>query len=215
MTLEEWEAFVARSPALARRFARLHPKRVPKPPPPRARVFDPTPPRALKRWTLDEERTLRSRWGEVSLNIIARELGRSPDAIRARAEALDLGPPTRGMSLRYFAKWSGFSETKILNAAAAAGIRIPYAKAGRLRRRKGTHYRPQRSTRYDIGPELGEELLTELLKPGFVDRSRAWGEGGRAAACRDCGTTSRPHKAHDRCRRCYQRARQAARSSAE
>lgn len=204
MDLEEWEAFRLRSPALARRFARLHPDRVPKPPPPRKRIVDRRPARAARRWSKEDDRILRALWGDWTLSRLAAELDRSPRAITSRAEFLELGPASsRGMSMRQFEKFSGFSKTRILNAARALRIKIPRAKSGRLRRTGGRKWVRQKSKLYSIDDELAIRLIDEMMKPGFIGRSKRWGEQGRPPACVTCGETRRKHKAKGQCSRCY------------
>ena len=51
-----------------------------------------TPPKAKKRWTKAEENYLEEHWGNTSLKTIAKNLGRSENAVIVRINRLGLGP---------------------------------------------------------------------------------------------------------------------------
>lgn len=174
------------------------------PPGPRASTAALRPARA---GTEEEDRVLTNQWG-TTLPRIAKLLDRSPDALRARAEKLGLGPPRRALeaiTLRQFAAMSGFSTTKIRHTAAALGIVLRYAPAGRLRRRAGRPGKPAKTKVYAVTPAQTERILALMLEGGFVGRSRSW-EGREPPACFVCGGTDRPHKAKGACSRCYSTA---------
>lgn len=197
MTWAEWLDYRERFPSLAARFAREHPRQVPTPPAPR---HDARWDRALRHWTDDEDRILVVNWGATLLRL-AKLLNRSPDAIRARAEELALGSPARArdaITLRRFAELSGFSVTKIRNAAAELGMRLAHAPAGRIRDR-GRGY----AKTIAITPNQAERLLQRMLAGGFIGRTKDWGKNGHPAACVACQRTDRPHKARGKCSRCY------------
>lgn len=48
-------------------------------------------PRSNKTWTAEEKEYLMSRWGSVSITAIARTLGRSPNAVKIKAQRFGLG----------------------------------------------------------------------------------------------------------------------------
>lgn len=200
MTWDEWKSFQLRSPALAKRFAKRHPRQIPDPPPAR---YDTRPARARHAWTPDEDRILRQHWGQT-LPGLARRLERSPRAIRDRAAKLGLGPPLEGcgVSVLRLAALSGFSVTKIRNAAAELGIELRRAPAGRIRDRGRV-----RARTFAVAPRQADRILAYMLETPVIGRSRAWATGSRPPACVDCGETSRPHKARGRCSRCYLRRR--------
>lgn len=195
-----------RYPALARRYEKKHPP--PPEPAPKRRVYDSKPRRSLLAWEAEEERILRGWWGIRSVKWLGRKLGRSPRAITARARKLGLGSPRSavdGMSLRGFAKHSGFSEGKILNAAEHLGIHLRKSPAARLRKRSGKAHPILTAHVYSIDPDQRAALLEYLLEaPTFIGRSREWGTGKKPRSCLRCHGTERPHKARGLCGRCYQ-----------
>jgi len=201
MSWDEWVAFQERFPALSRRFAKQPPRQAPAPPAPAPPRYDTRPARARRAWTEEEDRILANHWG-TTLPRIAKLLDRSPDALRARAEKLGLGPPRHGLeaiTLRRFAAMSGFSTTKIRHAAGALGIKLRHAPAGRPRRRRA------KSKVYAVTPGQTERILALMLEGGFIGRSRSW-DGREPPACVVCGGTDRPHKAKGACSRCYSTA---------
>lgn len=211
MTWGEWLEFQEKSPALAARFAKLHPRQVPTPPaPPPPRYDRDRHTRAGRRWSDEDDAALRTHWGMV-LPRLSKILGRSVKAIRTRAEELELGPPAlalEAVTLRQLSEMSGFSTTKIRHAAAELGIELKRAPSTRIEQRGRA-----RAKTFAVTPGQADRIVKRMLAGGFIGRSREWGKDGHPAACVTCARTDRPHKAKGRCSRCYSTSRtRAARS---
>lgn len=200
MTWSEWEAFREKYPALAARFAKHHPRQVPKPPNP---PVPPKYPRNGEKWTRAEDKYLQLYWGSYTIIKITKELGRPPRGIQERVSKLGLGPatsPDAGASLTQFARRSGFSKRTILNAARSLGIR--------LRRRKRTYATSATAhiRTYCITPEQQDLILgLLLLQDGRLVVTKGWNHPDHADRCLGCKRNDVPYFGRDRCRRCYAR----------
>ncbi len=196
------EEMARRYPALWRRHLKRR-KKQPEPPKPAKRV------RRFRRqgfhWTKEEDRLLRDGWGKMSLKQLSDLLERSARGISHRAKELELGPASKhggAMSLREFARYSGFSRTKIRNAAKVLRIRFRRAKASYPYRRTTTGRVHQKSRTHSINEDEQMRLIEYLLEhDAFIFAKR------RPRPTVSCGGCSkrRPHYAKGLCKTCYSR----------
>ncbi|HHH30979.1 MAG TPA: hypothetical protein ENK57_21905 [Polyangiaceae bacterium] len=161
-------------------------------------------------WTLEDQRVLIEHWPKKSIRELAAILGRTEEAVRRRVRTIE----SSHLNVRAYARKVGFSRVAVMNAIRELGFvvrprRVTYERRGRRQARKWgalTPYQQEKLTAY--------LLADRPLRPPPTE----WGKAGRPPACVDCETTTRPHYAHDRCRRCYENRRNrqaAARSSDE
>lgn len=132
-------------------------------------VAEGKPKRHKRWWTTEEDTYLRSNWGRRSPVLIARDLGRTRRAVSARAQALKLtANDDEDRSLTAFAKYSGFSRTKVKNAAAAIGLKLRRGLRTRVykhRRNKASRIPESvKSQRWYVPSEHEDELLAYLLE---------------------------------------------------
>jgi hypothetical protein len=157
-------------------------------------------------WTRAELDRLHFFWGQHSLAEIAEKLQRTPFGVEKKARDIGLGVPRQGlMTLREFAKHSGFSTTKVKSAMRILGIRAM---------RRFTIYGggPRRSRTYALTEDERERLLAHMLENPHAYRNLrgngkteggVWGVGKKPHACLMCETYDRPHCAKGMCKACY------------
>jgi len=161
-------------------------------------------------WSDKDVETLRKLWGSASLVYIAKVLARSQRAVSRKSIDLRLGPSSStggAMSLRQFAKYSGFSRGKILNAAEALKIHISKARVSYPHKREGGTYVHQKSRTCAISEYEPYLLVAFLLKNDktiFLNRKRR-----PMIQCPGC-SKNKPHEAKGLCSSCYSRERKRA-----
>lgn len=162
-------------------------------------------------WTVEDTRQLEFLWGDISIERIAKRLGRTVVGVRVRAIRLHLGPMGRGTKgLTTLYQESGYARSAIMGAAKILGIQI--------RRRRAAHGRGNPNLRsYAITEDQEMEILAWLrarpdgarveVRQQGRPRLPPWGAGTRPEACVDCGEKEKPCRGFGRCERCYSRER--------
>ena len=167
------------------------------------------PPKHRRPWSDLDDDLLGFLWGAFKLPIIAKRLGRTEWAIATRAKSLGLGPFSRGrgVSLREFERYSGFSTTKIKSAVKSLNMKLK-----RIVVSDPVHGGKHRT--FVIDEEQQDILLKCMMEnevlyqnqPGTKRTTRGvWGIGKKPKRCRDCKKASNPHFAKGRCKLCYVR----------
>lgn len=165
--------------------------------------------RAGCHWTPDEDRRLAAVWSERALVGIARVMGRTMRAVSVRAFKLRLGSINASTTtMKAFTASTGYSRSRVQNAATRLGIVFERAKRQDPRQRGKT-------IEWAITDEQSDRILEFLstLQDGrrlYSNRALrsergVWGVGIKPVACVGCGTTTKPHRAKGRCARCYHR----------
>lgn len=163
---------------------------------------------ANRHWTEEEVEHLRWHWTYRSIKKLSSDLDRTPIAITQKARELKLGPPSkRGMSLRAFARYTGFSYNKVLQAAKKFEIRMGKAYSGDAGRGN-----VGKTNQYALDIDTQEQLLEVMLEHERIysdskENKRTtrgkWGVGKKPNACVDCGSSKKPHYAKGKCASCY------------
>lgn len=171
------------------------------------------------RWTEHEDRVLQFHWGSKTLPVLSTMLHRSRWAVHSRARTLKLGAASRGTwSLRRVARYSGFSENKVVQALSKLGIHGGWAINGAPQR----HGRARHKQRA-LNDEHVDLIVQFMLDTPYIytdapgkqrTTSGVWGVGKKPAACVVCGRSDRPHEARGHCTTCYQRLFRKASTSA-
>lgn len=158
-------------------------------------------------WTEQDDWVLRGWWGVVGADSVAKKVGRTQRAVVARAQKLGLGPARGGsMTLAAFAKWSGYSRSRIRTAAKRLGLRLQRVP------RSDPRYGQVKHRWHAFSAEDIERIVEYLgtLQDGrrlHKAEAGAWGGparggGSKPEACVDCGRNDVPYCCHGRCKSC-------------
>jgi len=165
-------------------------------------------------WTDREDSQLAFLWGEFSLRVIARRLGRTPGAVTMHARLLKLGSPSQGtVSMNALSRISGYALSRLRQAAEDLGLCLHRVVSSDPRQSQRTH-------KYAITIEQQEAILAYLArvpdaqrlfsKTGKRTRRGVWGIGEKPPGCSICTRTDIPHYAKGMCKICYLRPRKRA-----
>lgn len=166
--------------------------------------------RHARHWTEKEDKKLTALWGSADLKRLAEVFGRTPVAITGRVSRLGLGSPSRDTrSMNALSKETGYHVSQLFAAVERLGIKLERVRRMRIQQRRFTVV-------YAVTEEQEEAILGFLKShPGgkrlarIQGRTRTvagmWGVGVKPSACVDCGTTTKPHRARGRCKKCYLR----------
>lgn len=163
--------------------------------------------RSPRRWTPEEDERLRFEWGSLDIQTLADRFGRTIGAIPARAQKLGLGAPSlRTRTMDELVRLTGWSRTRIMNAAEALGIRLQHGRRTDPRQKKAT-------ADYAITTEQSKAIMAYLEEHAGVRRiykakgkrttRGVWGIGIKPVRCRGCGRRDKPHYAKGKCQHCY------------
>ncbi len=162
--------------------------------------------RKRRSWTAEEDRLLRTLWGEVSLKTIARRLGRSCDGISWRSRVLGLHAPSQGRVSTHSLHLQGYAWDRLQYAINALGLVLEPIPE-QIKRHRGV--KPRRYMTDEQAQQVIEFLrgvpdALRLLKSGEPEYPcEVWGVNGRPIACLDHGGTDVPHKGNGLCKRCH------------
>lgn len=170
-----------------------------------------------RRWTEHEDDRLAevywSGWTPAGRRALARELDRTPEAIRQRAVALELARRARPedrwpRSLQRLERETGYEACRILNAARRLGMK--------LRRRGPGKVAPH----YAVTEAQAQRILAFLATipdrtPVLQREPRQRGKWGPGETCVDCGRDSVQRASRGRCVTCYPKFRIAQRTRSE
>lgn len=155
------------------------------------------------RWSEYEKSFLASNWGIKHAEFIAKELGRTCNAVSSKANRMGLGSPGRGtVSASYIMDKTGAYIAKIKKVASGLGIKVLRVKSTRPggQRKKG------RKIGFDFEDAL---LIIETIKNKDYEKSirrrslyREWSKGVVPSKCVKCGSTKYPHSARGICSFC-------------
>lgn len=167
------------------------------------------PARHFRHWTPFEDDRLAILWGTLNLRYLAKQLRRSPAAVRGRVTALKLGPiGQETFSLEDLMRESGYSQSRLLNAAVLAKLklaRIKRAKPGQSR--SGQRYaitEAQKTALYAFLKQVPDGMPLYPGEPGKgKSKAGAWGVGRKPDACQRCQRADVPHFCKGYCKPCH------------
>lgn len=149
-----------------------------------------------------------SSWTPRARAALARELGRTPAALKARAGELALAQRARPedrwpRSLERLERDTGYEACRIRNAAARLGMRLHRRGPGKV------------APHYAISEEQATRILAYLasIPDGSKIRRRSAGEWARGERCVDCGRDTVQRASRQRCTTCYPKHLHATRAS--
>lgn len=157
-------------------------------------------------WSDTDKDKLMFWWGTFKLPTLAQRLNRTQWAVAQMARTLKLGPFSRGegISMREFARISGYSVAKI--EAAAKHLNLKLKRAVRSEPIKRGPF-----ARFTIDEDQQDALLEHMLKHELIYMNLpgsgrtapgVWGVGRKPPACLRCGRNDRPHCSNGYCRPC-------------
>lgn len=160
------------------------------------------------KWTPEEDKLLRTLWGEVSLRTISKRLGRTQNAVQERAFNLKLGAPSQGRIALDKFRAMGYPADRVRNAITILGIVLEPTPCSSPRK---AGVRPQRRLTDEQAQMVIDFLgsipdAVPLGRNGPIYPASEWGVSGRPAVCSNHGGADVPHGADGLCRRCYSTA---------
>jgi hypothetical protein len=178
-----------------------------------------------RRWTRDEIEILTVPFGEKTIEVIARQLVRTPSSVAAKAREIGLGASSINLrSIREVAAEIGYAHATVARAIQRLGIvmqKWPALDPGQIVPRVRARFTGGR-VRLGIGPADHERLVRYfkeqhtdhaiLYREGMQRAPQAlWGVKGRPPCCRRCHDPAKPHYLGGWCRQCHNIERGIAR----
>lgn len=163
--------------------------------------------RARKPWDDAEKTLLAELWKKVPLEQIAAKFGRSEIAINQMACSLRLGAKKcSGETMASFLRRTGYSPSRVRNAAFLLGIKLKKRVRTRTNERTGG-----KSRFFTVSTRTANRLIKFLAtKPDGRRLERrvvgAWG-GNKPKACLGCKRSDVPYQAKGMCASCYDKRR--------